>query len=523
MFYVWYHISSNMIRLFFAFLGLGSISLALGQSNTVGVLLQTPSSFDGYTLMPVTSSGNTYLIDNCGQVVQSWTSNYNAGMMAYLRDDGCLVRAGRTGNPNFGAGGVGGIIEMFDWDGDLKWSYLMSNDSICQHHDLALLPSGHILALAWKAYDASVWIAHGRDPDLTASVVWGTYIVELNPLADPGEEIVWEWEALDHLVQDFDPALPNFASVSTAPGQLDVNYQAGENDKDWLHTNSIAYNAELDQILISSRDFNELWVIDHDVPADLVSGPAGHLMYRWGNPEAYGRGTEEDRVFHSQHDARWNADGQMMVFSNGNERPEGMYSTVELLTPPLLPNGTYNINPELAFGPTTTDRTYPPTLDADFFSQNTSGAQQLPNGNLLITEGAKGALREVNPNDEVVWSYVNPVGIFGATAQFGNPVSNGVFKVERYSSEHPALINQDLQGMGVLEITNEPPLCELYPASYCAGDLNGDFVVAVGDLLVFLGYFGCASNCDGDFNGNGTVDVGDLLAFLENLGSTCTP
>ena len=70
--------------------------------------------------------------------------------MAYLRDDGCLVRAGRTGNPNFGAGGAGDI-ELFNWEGDLKWSYLMSNDSVCQHHDLALLPNGHILALAWKS------------------------------------------------------------------------------------------------------------------------------------------------------------------------------------------------------------------------------------------------------------------------------------------------------------------------------------------------------------------------------------
>ena len=60
------------------------------------------------------------MIDNCGQVVQSWTSDYNAGMMAYLRDDGCLVRAGRTGNPNFGAGGAGGIIEMFNWEGDFN-------------------------------------------------------------------------------------------------------------------------------------------------------------------------------------------------------------------------------------------------------------------------------------------------------------------------------------------------------------------------------------------------------------------
>ena len=43
--------------------------------------------------------------------------------------------------------------------------------------------------------------------------------------------------------------------------------------------------------------------------------------------------------------------------------------------------------------------------------------------------------------------------------------------------------------MGVLEITNEPLLCTLYPATYCSADLDGDFVVAVSDLLLFLGLF----------------------------------
>lgn len=513
-----------MTRLFSTLLlALGSSAFVLGQTNTVGVLLQTPSSFDGYTLMPVTSSGNTYLIDNCGEVVQSWTSDYNAGMMAYLGDDGCLVRAGRTGNPNFLEGGAGGIIEIFDWDGDLKWSYLMSNDSICQHHDLALMPNGNILALAWKSYDASSWIAMGRNPELTASVVWGTYIAELNPMADAGEEVVWEWEAFDHLAQEFDPALPNYTSIASAARRLDVNYQADANDDDWLHTNSIAYNAELDQILISSRDFNEVWVINHDVPAELVSGPAGNLIYRWGNPEAYGRGTSADRVFHSQHDARWTDTGQMTVYSNGNERPEGFFSTVEMFTPPLLSDGTYDLEPDVAYAPATTDRTYPQTLDAEFFSQNTSGAQQLPNGNLLITEGASGELREVDLNDEVVWSYVNPAGIFGSTPQFGNPVANGVFKVERYSPDHPALANQDLEGNGVIEITSEPLLCELYPVQDCSADLDGDNVVGVSDLLTFLVNFGCDSNCEGDFNNNGIVEVSDLLEFLGAIGNTCIP
>jgi hypothetical protein len=44
------------------------------QQNTVGVLLQTESSYDGYTLMPVSASSNTYLLNNCGEAVHTWVS-----------------------------------------------------------------------------------------------------------------------------------------------------------------------------------------------------------------------------------------------------------------------------------------------------------------------------------------------------------------------------------------------------------------------------------------------------------------
>ena len=78
-------------------------------AQTVGLQLQTEDSYDGYTLMPVTVSEFTYLINNCGEEVHSWQSNYKAGMMAYLLDDGSLLRAGRTNNTTFSTGGAGGI------------------------------------------------------------------------------------------------------------------------------------------------------------------------------------------------------------------------------------------------------------------------------------------------------------------------------------------------------------------------------------------------------------------------------
>ena len=43
-----------------------------------------------------------------------------------------------------------------------------------------------------------------------------------------------------------------------------------------------------------------------------------------------------------------------------------------------------------------------------FYSPFISGAQRLPNGNTLITEGSDGRLLEVTRNHEVVWEYVSP-------------------------------------------------------------------------------------------------------------------
>ena len=56
----------------------------------------------------------------------------------------------------------------------------------------------------------------------------------------------------------------------------------------------------------------------------------------------------------------------------------------------------------------------------------------------------------------------------------------------------------------------------------CAYDLDGDGVVAVGDVLVFLGGFGGGGpEVVGDFNGDGSTTTADLLALLGAFGTTC--
>jgi hypothetical protein len=53
------------------------------------------------------------------------------------------------------------------------------------------------------------------------------------------------------------------------------------------------------------------------------------------------------------------------------------------------------------------DRVIPPT--SNFYTSEVGGAQRLPNGNTLITEGIKGNLFEVTSTRELVWRCINPV------------------------------------------------------------------------------------------------------------------
>ncbi len=58
----------------------------------------------------------------------------------------------------------------------------------------------------------------------------------------------------------------------------------------------------------------------------------------------------------------------------------------------------------------------------------------------------------------------------------------------------------------------------------CAGDLDGDGFVGLGDLSQLLTHFGTASGAtaeQGDLDGDGDVDLGDLSALLEAFGLPC--
>ena len=112
-----------------------AINLAGAQGQTVGLFLDEEGSFDGYTFFAPSRSGTTYLIDNDGQFVHSWDSQYRPGVAAYLLENGNLLRTALLGdNPRFTAGGGGGRVEEFAWEGPLVWEFEYSSSEYLLHH-----------------------------------------------------------------------------------------------------------------------------------------------------------------------------------------------------------------------------------------------------------------------------------------------------------------------------------------------------------------------------------------------------
>lgn len=459
-----------MIRksLFFASFVITSFNLCAQQ--TVGMLQhETGDQDSGYILFAPIGSTTTYLINKCGKQVHTWNSAYRPQLSVYLLADGNLLRTGNIGNPNFMGGGV---IQKIDWDGNLLFSYNISSATECQHHDIKQLPNGNILAIVWEKKTSQEALAAGRNPNFLGTELWPEKIIEIKPVDQFTYNVVWEWHAWDHLVQRYDSLKPNYGLPKDHPELINLNFVRNL-QPDMFHFNSIDYNPDLDQILISVHTFDEIWVIDHSTTSAGAashsggkSGKGGDILYRWGNPLAYNNGTTADQKLFKQHDARWIESGyryeeSIMVFNNGNGRPGGInYSSVDIITPPVNSSGLYNST--LPYAPLNQSWIYSDSIPANFYAQNVSGAQQLKNGDVLICDGPKGTFFEIDSNSNKLWKYVSPVSSSGPVEQgTALPIQNDVFKCIFYPSDFKGFIGHKLIPTVPVELNPVPYVCHL--------------------------------------------------------------
>ena len=455
------------------FLFISGLLTGQDEDQTVGLFLNTAASAPGYTLFAPMSYNITYLINNNGELVQSWPSQYRPGLAVYILENGDLLRTRRLQGQLFQAGGRGGGIEIIDWDGNLIWDFDYYGNQFCQHHDIESLPNGNVLIIAWELKTDAEAIANGRNPVLLGGSLqpfgfWPDHIIEVDP---DSNNIVWEWHVWDHIIQDEDSSKANYGVVSDHPELVNINYPSGTNTNggDWLHINAVDYNAELDQILLSVHHFGEIWIIDHSTTiAEAAShtggnsGKGGDLLYRWGNPQAYIGGNSNERIFFGQHDARWIEDGsQIMVFNNGSGRPGASYSSIDVITQPIGEDNLYVLDSNGIYGPDALSWQYTATPPGDLFASHISGAHRLENGNTLICDGPQGHYFEVDTTGSLVWDYVNPVVNTGPLYQgqeiptqgsAQNSTLNRTFRVHRYPTDYPGFDGHNLEPTGPIEL-----------------------------------------------------------------------
>ena len=91
--------------------------------TTLGLLKHTSLVEDGYILMYPRGEKQTYLINNCGELVHEWLT-LNTNGVSYILEDGSLLKSGQT------------KLEKFSWDNQLLWSADLQTFGIDQHHDI---------------------------------------------------------------------------------------------------------------------------------------------------------------------------------------------------------------------------------------------------------------------------------------------------------------------------------------------------------------------------------------------------
>ena len=418
------------------------------ESEIVGDILPGTDdrAFEGYTLVHDAAFGGQnanriYLTDMNGEMVHQWEpAPYQPeGAVAYFLENGLLLRTVSSHDWVHGEHypvGAAGTVQLLDWDSNIVWEYEMDvPGKHVFHHDVDYMPNGNILAIAYTGFSPEEVRAMGWDGvfPADAETIWLDKVVELQPNLDDGStEIVWQWNSWDHLVQDQFPDRANYGDVESALGKIDINYLregyvlfiGGQMN----HVNSVDYNAELDQIVLSSATYGELWFIDHSTTMAEAAGDSGgrygrggDLIYRWGNPLTTKSGTLDEATLYWQHDARWiteglPGEGNLLVYNNGTNRSldgtfdpelgmdfENSYTDLLELRLPVRADGSYDSGrePELVWSW---------NLDADenYFSPFMSGWDRLANGNTIFVNGHNKQIVEVTPTGERVLDYIVP-------------------------------------------------------------------------------------------------------------------
>jgi len=359
----------------------------------------------GYaTLIAPQNSTTVTLIDTNSNVVKTWSGlSGSTAYSCYLMPGGYLWRTVKTTNSSFSGGGLAGRVQKVDWNGTILFDYTISNTNEISHHDICPMPNGNVMLIVYEKKTAAQMTAAGASSSTARQL---EKIVELQPTGVNTANIVWQWNLYDHLVQNTNANGANYkSSIVNNPQLLNVNYKVVN---DWIHMNGIDYNEALNQVVVSSHNLNEMWVIDHSTTTAEAAGhtggthgKGGDFLYRWGNPAAYSAtGTT---IFNVMHDAHWipadcpNAGRLVGMNNKGVSSSQSAIDQFETTW-----NGTtYTHTLGQQYLPTTYTARHP----CNGYTSNMGNSQQLPNGNQLVCLATAAKVYEIDGNGTQLWQY----------------------------------------------------------------------------------------------------------------------
>lgn len=338
-------------------------------------------SAGGYTLFSPVRGRHADLLDADGRIVHQWRHPEGIQHVKWLPNGNLLVQTlppkYAFGSENIG-GAAGAMLEL-DRDSNVVWEHR----DVYMHHDYQRLANGNTRYIRWDKLPADVAsrVQGGYHADKDGDWMWGDSVREI----DASGATVDEWRSWEHLSTDHHIKCPL------------------ESRKEWTHCNSIEQTPD-GHWLLSFRLTSTIVLVD---------GESGDVRWRFGKG-----------VFSHQHNAQALENGNILVFDNGCHRPEApSHSQVVEIDPATREIvWSYKAAPILAF-----------------FSFMISGAERLPNGNTLITEGATGRLFEITTEGETVWEFVSP---WVMPSPWG-PTS-AVFRSYRIAEDDPRLDGLDL-------------------------------------------------------------------------------
>jgi hypothetical protein len=395
--------------------GCAAVSGAAQSVYPTGTTVYDPSqTWNGYTVLSPLGTQAVIVIDMNGNVVKQWDGyNNSAGGPARIFPDGVVMSASGTNPPHQES------LELIqrDFEGHVLWRFdhnqqIQSRDgttiwSARQHHDWQRddFPAGYYSPGIKPSIEGgkTLILTHTNNtrPNVATAQLEDDRLIEVSKNGD----IAWEWLASDHIDElGFSEAARS--AIKAAPG---VNGARGSFD--WLHINSATYVGpnhwfdEGDQrfapnnVIISSRQASFLAIVGRD----------GKIVWRLGPDFSESKELRAIRQIIGQHHAHiipkgLPGAGNLMVFDNGGASGYGFTNPTALNGSNAFARANSRV---LEINPVTLELVWS-YAGPRFYASNISGAQRLPNGNTLITEGPNGRIFEVTKEGKIVWEYMYP-------------------------------------------------------------------------------------------------------------------